>query len=425
MMRLRSGALADTVPQLTRVARAQQRPLVLMLGLLFHDLGKGMGPDHSARGAELVRGYAQRIGLDPGDARDVEWLVLAHLRMSHLSQRRDLEDAALIESFAREVETIERLEMLYLLTYADMSCVSPENWTVWKANLLRALYEKTHATMLAEGLGAPEHAQSIEARRQRLADRLAPLAGDQATLAPEFVRELPERYLTTALPDTAARHLRLWAGARKAGFAAELHRSAVGEADLTLLATDRPGLLAIFTAALAANGIDILGAEVNSLASGIALDTFVVRESGGAAPSQTRWEAARADLLRLLSGAEDPHRLVQKRLRRASWASSAAPAVQTKVRVDDVSSETMTILDVLTQDRPGLLHTIADALHRAGVSIEVARIATEGNRATDAFYLRDLREGSGMGVGKITDAGRRAAVVGAVETAIASLAGGG
>src|SRR5439155_26945771 len=102
----------------------------------------------------------------------------------------------------------------------------------------------------------------------------------------------------------------------------------IGEAALTLLVTDRHGQLAIFTAAIAANGIDIHGAEVNSLASGIALDTFVVRESGGAAPSQTRWEAARADLLRLLSGAEDPHRLVQKRLRRASWASSAAPPVQ-------------------------------------------------------------------------------------------------
>src|SRR5207244_12975420 len=111
MMRLRSGALADAEPELTRVARAQQRPRALMLGLLFHDLGKGMGPDHAARGAELVRGYAQRIGLDPADARDVEWLVLAHLRMSHLSQRRDLADAALIESFARELRTVERLEM--------------------------------------------------------------------------------------------------------------------------------------------------------------------------------------------------------------------------------------------------------------------------------------------------------------------------
>ncbi len=425
MMRLRSGALADSEPVLTRVARAQQRPLILMLGLLFHDLGKGMGPDHSARGAELVRAYAQRIGLDPGDARDVEWLVLAHLRMSHISQRRDLEDAALIESFAREAETPTRLEMLYLLTYADMSCVSPENWTPWKANLLRTLYEKTRATTLSEGMGAPQHAHSLEERGQRLADRLAPLAGEHAALAPAFVKELPERYLATARPEDAARHLKLWAVARKTDFAGELHRSAVGEADLTLLATDRPGLLATFTAALAANGMDILGAEVNSLSSGMALDTFVVRESGGGAPTQSRWEAARADLLRLLSGAEDPHRLVQKRLRRATWASSAAPAVETKLRVDDVSSETMTILDVMTQDRPGLLHTIADALHRAGVSIEVARIATEGNRATDAFYLRDLTAASTRPVGKITDPARRAAVVQAVQSAIASLAGGG
>ncbi len=200
----------------------------------------------------------------------------------------------------------------------------------------------------------------------------------------------------------------------------------MGEADLTLLAHDRPGLLALFTAALAANGLDILGAEVNSLEGAMALDTFVVREAGGGAPAQTRWEAARADLLRLLSGAEDPHKLVQKRLRRASWASTAAPAVETKVRIDDVSSAEMTILDLITQDRPGLLHTIADALHRAGVSIEVARIATEGNRATDAFYLRDLTGARPPArPGKISDPTRRSAVVAAVQSAIVSLAGRG
>ncbi len=206
-----------------------------------------------------------------------------------------------------------------------------------------------------------------------------------------------------------------------------MHRAESGQADLTLLANDRPGLLALFTAALAANGIDILGAEVNSLDGGIALDTFVVRETGGGgAPSQTRWEAARADLLRLLSGAEDPHALVQKRLRRAAWASSAAPAVETKVRVDDVSSAEMTILDVIAQDRPGLLHTIADALHREGVSIEVARIATEGNRATDAFYLRDVTSARPpVRPAKLVDAVRRTSVVNAVQAAIASLAGRG
>jgi [protein-PII] uridylyltransferase len=419
MMRLRAGALAEEEPELTRIARAQQRPLVLMLGLLFHDLGKGLGPDHSRRGAELVRAYAERVGLDPADAQDVEWLVLAHLKMSHISQRRDLEDARLIEDFAGEVQTVERLELLYLLTYADMASVSQENWTTWKANLLRALYERTHAQLLAEGL--PAHAQSLEARRERLAERL-----DSREGAREFAQAVPERYLAIARPDDAARHLALWAQARKNGFASELHRSAVGEADLTLVARDRPGLLALFTAALAANGIDILGAEVNSLEGAIALDTFVVRETGGGAPSQSRWETARSDLLKLLAGTEDPHRLVQKRLRRASWATAAAPAVETRIRVDDVSSAQMTILDVFTQDRPGLLHAIADALHRAEVSIEVARIATEGNRATDAFYLRDLSGARSAGrPAKIIDPARRAAVVEAVQNAIASLAGRG
>jgi UTP:GlnB (protein PII) uridylyltransferase len=126
---LRAGALVDEEPELTRIARSQERPLVLMLGLLFHDLGKGLGSDHSRRGAEMVRAYAERLELDPTDAADIEWLVLAHLKMSHISQRRDLEDPSLIESFAAEARTLERLEMLYLLTYADSASVSLENWT--------------------------------------------------------------------------------------------------------------------------------------------------------------------------------------------------------------------------------------------------------------------------------------------------------
>src|SRR5438874_7094957 len=321
LMRLRAGALAEVEPELTRIARAQQRPLVLMLGLLFHDLGKGLGPDHSARGAELARAYAQRVGLDPGDADDVEWLVLAHLKMSHLSQRRDLEDMALIESFARELRTVERLEMLYLLTYTDMASVSPENWTDWKSRLLRLLYEKAHATLLAEELDQPAHAESLELRRERLGRAIEPLLDEPAArkAVGEFARALPERYVSTARPDDAARHLKLWLLARRTGFAAELRQPESGEAGLTLVAPDRAGLLALFSAALAANGIDILAAEVNSFEDGIAVDRFVVREPGGGALAEGRWEAAHADLLRLISGAEDPHRLVQRRLRRAYW----------------------------------------------------------------------------------------------------------
>jgi [protein-PII] uridylyltransferase len=237
----------------------------------------------------------------------------------------------------------------------------------------------------------------------------------------DFSHALPERYASTVRPADAARHLKLWLTAKRTGFAAELRQPQSGEAELTLVAPDRPGLLALFSAALAANGIDILAAEVNSFADGIALDQFIVREPGGGAPAPGRWEAAHADLLRLLSGAEDPHRLVQRRLRRASWAASAAPEVQTKVRVDNVSSADCTILDVFTQDRPGLLHAIADALHRAGASIEVARIATEGNRATDAFYLREA--GGQASARKIGSETRLGELQSAVTAAIAELAG--
>ena len=410
LMRLRAGLLAEAEPDLSRIARAQERPLALALGLLFHDLGKGMGADHSRRGAEMVRAYAERTGLEAQDARDAEWLVAQHLKASHLSQRRDLEDHDMIDAFARECATVERLEMLYVLTYCDMTSVSPENWTEWKARLLRLLVEKAHAALVAEGLSEPATAQALEARRARLA---AALPGDEELVA-GFVHAAPERYLAVTPPEAVARHLQLWREARRSGFSAELHRPVSGEAVLTLCASDRPGLLALFSAALAANGIDILSAEVASLGGGIALDQFHVREPGGGAPAQSRWENARADLLRLLSGEEDPERLVQRRLRRASWAASAAPMVETRTRVDNLSSSTLTVLDVFAQDRPGLLFAIAEALHRAGASIELARVATEGNKATDAFYLREAAGG------KITDGERLAAIERAVHESIAA-----
>jgi [protein-PII] uridylyltransferase len=426
LQRLRSGALAEEEPELTRIARAQERPLVLMLGLLFHDLGKGYGSDHSRRGAELARGYGARIGLDPTDAADIEWLVLEHLKMSHISQRRDLEDPNLIESFASEGRTAERLEMLYLLTYADMASVSPENWTPWKATLLRTLYEKARARLLSGG-DQPEHARSLEARRERLALEMNRVLAAQATspggagelaAAHEFAGGAPERYVGIVRPTDAVRHLRLWLAARRSGFAAELHRPPTGEAELTLVAKDRPGLLALFSAALAANGIDILGAEVNSLEGGVALDQFVVRETGGGAPAQARWEAARAELLRLLSGTEEPARLIQRRLRRASWAASAAPSVAVRVKTDNISSARMTVLDVRAPDRPGLLYAIAEALHGAGASIELARIATEGNRATDAFYVVDA-----YSRGKFVDPERIGEIESAVRAAISAMPG--
>jgi [protein-PII] uridylyltransferase len=261
--------------------------------------------------------------------------------------------------------------------------------------------------------------RALQSRRDPLAAQQAKGAPPaDAALAAEFARGTPERYLAVTSLESAARHLGLWREARRSGFAAELHRPPSGEAVLTLAAPDRPGLLALFSAALASNGIDILSAEVASLAGGIALDQFHVREPGGGPPAQRRWENARADLLRLLHGEDESHKLVQRRLRRASWAASAAPEVQTRLRIDNLSSAQLTVLDVFTQDRPGLLYALAEAIHAAGASIELARIATEGNKATDAFYLREARPGAPPA--KIVDPQRLADIERLVTEAIAA-----
>src|SRR5207248_7385851 len=142
---------------------------------------------------------------DPADAEDVARPVQEPLKRSHLSQRRDLEEAAMIEGFARDARTVERLEMLYLLTYADMASVSPENWTEWKAGLLRLLYEKTRATLEAEGLDRPAHEDSLEQRRERLTKAVEPLvdAAHKSRVA-AFARVAPERYLAITRPPEAA-----------------------------------------------------------------------------------------------------------------------------------------------------------------------------------------------------------------------------
>ncbi len=170
---LRCGDVKE--PGLDALMVAQQRPLALYLGTLFHDIGKGSGKDHSARGAEIAAEACVRMGVDPADAADVEWLVAKHLRMSTIAQRRDLSDPDLIHAFAEEVGTLDRLEKLYLLTYADMATVGPRTWTEWKARLLRELFEKTRE-VLARGERRPEPGTAEAAGRERVEAALAALA---------------------------------------------------------------------------------------------------------------------------------------------------------------------------------------------------------------------------------------------------------
>jgi [protein-PII] uridylyltransferase len=392
---LRCGDVAE--PSLGEVMQGQLRPLALYLGTLFHDIGKGSGKDHSMRGAEIAAEACVRMGVDPADAADIEWLVLKHLRMSAIAQRRDLSDPDLIHAFAAEVGTIDRLEKLYLLTYADMATVGPRTWTEWKARLLRELYEKTRAVLL-RGERRPDPGTAEAAGRELVLEALQARArGVRVEDEDRFVAAMPARYFLTVAPGLAPRHLRLLSLARGRALAAVIRdHPAMGHSDLALAARDRPGLLATIAGVLASHRIDIQHAEVFSTAndpalgwlSGQALDVFEIRGPEDGPVDRARWRAARADLSRVLAGEESLDALMARRLRASSLPQKPLPRVPTKIVVDNDSARAHSVVDVFTADRVGLLHTLARTFFDLGVTVDLARITTEGHRAADAFYVR-------------------------------------
>jgi [protein-PII] uridylyltransferase len=392
---LRCGDVKE--PVLAELMQAQKRPLALYLGTLFHDIGKGSGKDHSVYGAEIAVEACTRLGVDPADAADIEWLVAKHLRMSAIAQRRDLSDPDLIHAFADEVGTLDRLQKLYLLTYADIATVGPRTWTEWKGNLLKELYEKTRDA-LALGERRPEPGTAETSGRSRVGEALV---GGLRTTTPEaragFLAAMPARYFITVSPADAPHHLRLLElGQRRRVAALVRHRPRLHCTEVAITAPDRPGLLATVAGVFAAHRIDIQHAEVFSTPddpslgwlAGRALDVFQLQgpEEGPVAPA--RWRAARRDLARVLSGEEALDALMSRRLRASSLPQKPLPGVPTRVVIDNDSSRTHSVIDVFTADRVGLLHTLSRTFFELGLSVDLARIATEGHRASDAFYVR-------------------------------------
>jgi [protein-PII] uridylyltransferase len=233
--------------------------------------------------------------------------------------------------------------------------------------------------------------------------------------AERFVAAMPARYFLTELPAQSPRHLRLLEMGRQRPLAAVVrHRPSLGHSELALTATDRAGLLALVAGVLAAHRIDIQHAEVFSTPvdpalgwiAGRALDLFELRGPEGGAIDPARWRAARADLQGVLVDKVDLEELMARRLKASPLPARPLPRVATKVVIDNDSSRHHSVIDVFTADRVGLLHTLSRTFFDLGLTVDLARITTEGHRAADAFYVRNRDGGrvEGAEAKRITDA---------------------
>ncbi|MGV8082973.1 MAG: HD domain-containing protein [Coriobacteriia bacterium] len=374
----RSGALAES-----RAAVGDLR--ALQVAALTHDLGKAEpGPGHAERGARPAYEAARLMGLAESSALHAAELVRRHLVLAEEATRIDIDDEDAILRAAALLGSRDLLAPLHVLTAADSLATGTPAWGTWKASLIGTLVSRLDAAFSEDVDGAGLATRGEAVRAEALAALPAAEERERA-----FVLGAPLRYLAGRMPAKVARDARLVAGLSPAATSAEV-RLAVepGPAEetwaLTVVAHDRPELLARIAGAISLAGLDVLAVNAYGAAEGIALDSFIVT-SATLDPAST---GTFARLERLLQAALRDRLELQVRL--AERRRHYPPSTSGPIRVELRSAAFDTSVRVTAPDRPGLLHDLARAVSATGLDIRWATALTVDGSAVDTFHVTGL-----------------------------------
>ena len=375
-------------PMCSQLAAGWDKPWILYIAALFHDIAKGRGGDHSVLGCNDVRLFCKQHGIAIDDAKLAEFLVGEHLTMSRIAQKEDLSDPQVIAAFAKRVGNERYLTALYLLTVADIRGTSPKVWNAWKGKLLEDLYRYTLRVL---GGRAPDADAEVEARKREALTTLAlhaePFEGHKAlwdTLDVSY-------FMRHDASDIAWHARQLSRHAGKASAIVRARRSSAGEGMQVLVYTpDAPDLFARICGYFDQAGFSILDAKIHTSKNGYALDTFQVfsadlNDENDPSRDHFRELAAmvEAELGRTI---ETPGELPAPSMGRISRRVKSFP-VAPRVDLHPDEKAQRWLLSVSASDRAGLLYLIARILAKHGINLQLAKVTTLGERVEDTFLI--------------------------------------
>jgi len=376
---------SDELPHCSEVMQAIEKPELLYLIGLFHDIAKGRGGDHSELGAVDALEFCEKHNLGRVASGLVSWVVRHHLLMSITAQRKDISDVEVIREFAETVSSMKHLNHLYLLTVADIRATNPELWNSFKQNLLRDLYESTRR-WLNRGLDNPiDKEEVLEQKKKEALDQLS-----STEFSPQQIHslwtQLGDSYYLRYQPVEIARHTTAILAHNAPGTPLIALRTATrrGSTEVFVYMQDSDHVIATVATVLDSLNLDIQSATITTTTSGYALDTFyVLDENGKIVREESRLERIKTTLLRELSteNKKSTHTLVQtpRKLRHFE--------IKPLVEFNTIEGGEMSSVYIDAMDRPGALSAIARVFSENDIQIHDARIVTLGERIEDMFFV--------------------------------------